>query len=263
MQRNRRPRRETHKLCAKRLKTAKNVLKTVPIQNFGLSTSTDPESIGVALRRSKRLSEKNDDIFNVVLDKYENKKMVELLSRDIVVCNRDVIGDVYLEIYRAAALVDLRSTGKCYETGLGISEQQQFDFQTEAQELPHQPVPPHEWKFSTPEQQKIKPQKPKQAQIVPAVLHTASKYKMLYELEQDHFDTHIQLNNVTTEQLFEFDASCVRDVRQFEVNEQQQHQNERAIMQFLPIGETVGEFYKQVNTFQISFKRQWLYSPSV
>lgn len=247
-----RSRRVPHKLCVKRLKS----LKPVPAQNFecGVSSGNSQDALaapscqltdGSSVRRSRRLSEKNDENNINTLCDYEQKNVVANQTGNPFT-NRNVVQTIRFQIYKAAAVVKLISTGKYFENNNmeSTGRQQYRSVKTEMQEYVFQPIPASEWVFKTPERQKIKEQKPKQTEMVPAFLHTTSKDKTLYEMKDD-FNVEFKLKTKSMQNLIDFDVSCVRNTVKFSVHKKER---EDVLMQFSPIAEEVDTegFFKQV-----------------
>lgn len=155
-------------------------------------------SRGSAPRRSQRL----------LLQKTSNYSSSDDFS------GRDVVRNIRAEVFRAAAIFDLISCGNHPDprTAMRSGERKRvLDDDGEEGEV-FELVPKENWVFSTPTQQRIERPKPKESQMVPALLHTTSKYKTLYEMGEGP-SAKIMRQNVV-----ESDVGCFRRMARFHIN---------------------------------------------
>lgn len=138
-------------------------------------------------------------------------------------------------IFKAAAAFDLISRGGTDATRMGSTgkEQQRVVYE----EKGFQTVPEEDWVFSTPEQQKIKPVKLKKTQLVPALLHTTSRNKTLYEMREEFKPARAgctgPFSKMARRDAVEVDVGYVRQVAQFPMRQREE------VMQISPIVEEV------------------------
>lgn len=275
MQHNRcvgRPNRASRKLCVNRLKH----VKTIPAQNFAApppqqqehhptaaTTTTTQDDDGGRLRRSQRLQAKHvaasgGSIFADIQRRYERAHLLASAAHQgVPIDEPDVEKTSRLDIYKAATVVDLISTGKYQRTeAMASGRSNRCRRQLVDVEMPFRPVPANEWVFTTPEQQKIPGQKPKPTQMVPAFLHTTSKNKTLYEMKDDFKVEPFQLNKMPRAGLMDFDVGCVRNTVKFAMMSEQGQgdaatstSTTNTLMQFSPIAEEAADgLFKQVST---------------
>lgn len=255
MQRNHRrpgrPRREPHKLCLKRLKDVKTV--SSPRHQFNEITSNRNLD---APRRSQRLLQKHDDtkattttssIFTDILCRYEQQ---------LQHTERKIVRQLRVNVYKAAAAFDLISRGGTDATTMGSTGKKQQRVVFEEKGFPT--VPPDEWVYSTPEQQKIRPVKVKKTQLVPALLHTTSRNKTLYEMREEFKPTRAgctgPFSKMARRDAVEFDVGYVRQVAQFPMRQTEE------VMQISPIVQEVIVKFSAllvISNLLVCKKRSW------
>lgn len=200
MPKNRRPGPQKRKLCVKRLKSVRTLSDAVPALISDTAASSPP-------RRSQRLLQKHST-FAHILNRYEQTKGAD---------GYDVVRSIRVKIFKEAAVVDLISAGLYCDSG----EKNAMEARgRQEQRAPLQVVPPNEWVYRTPENQKGNAPQPKATKNrqIPrefVMLDTTSSKNntILYETKEN-FDMELALATHRGG-LVDFDVGSVRNTVRF------------------------------------------------
>lgn len=154
-----------------------------------------------ARRRSRRL-----------LARQESAGFCCRLARVLTCRPASVAEELRGEISAAAAAVDSVSRGGNPDMGSVEKRRRQ---EGGAPGAPGPLVAPGDWVFRTPENRRTEPVRPRATQMMPALLHTTSRNKTLYEVEGDGFP-----GKVPRREPVEFDMGSVRRLGRFPVARQ-------------------------------------------